>query len=99
VIGFTKSISIELGAFKIRVNALLPGLVEGERIRRVIEAKAQQNGISFSAQEQAMLHAASIKEYVTPQQLADMVVFTASPRAKTLSGQAISVCGDTKMLG
>ena len=34
-----------------------------------------------------------------PQQLADMVVFTASPRAKTISGQAISVCGDTNMLG
>jgi len=37
--------------------------------------------------------------HVTPQQLADMVVFAASPRAKTISGQAISVCGDTNMLG
>jgi NAD(P)-dependent dehydrogenase (short-subunit alcohol dehydrogenase family) len=99
VIGFTKSIAIELGAFKIRVNALLPGLVAGERIRRVIEAKAQQNRLSYGAQEQAMFQAVSIKEYVTPQQLADMVVFTASPLAKTLSGQAISVCGDTRMLG
>ena len=42
VIGFTKSIAIELGPFGIRVNALLPGLVAGDRIRRVIEAKAQQ---------------------------------------------------------
>jgi hypothetical protein len=41
----------------------------------------------------------SLKDYVTPQQLADMVVFTASPRSKTVSGQAISVCGDTNMLG
>ena len=39
------------------------------------------------------------KEPRTPQQLADMVVFTASPRGKTISGQALSVCGDTNMLG
>ena len=99
VIGFTKSIAIELGVYGIRVNALLPGLVAGDRIRRVIEAKAQQGGIAFTEQEQAMFRSVSIKDYVTPQQLADMVVFTASPRAKTISGQAISVCGDTNMLG
>jgi len=98
VIGFTKSIAMELGPFGIRVNALLPGLVAGDRIRRVIEAKAQQLGRSFEQQEAAMFQHTSIKEYVTPQQLADMVVFTASPRGKTISGQAISVCGDTNML-
>jgi NAD(P)-dependent dehydrogenase (short-subunit alcohol dehydrogenase family) len=99
VIGFTKSIAIELGPRGIRVNALLPGLVAGDRIRRVFEAKAQERGMSFAAVEAMMFQATSIKDYVTPQQLADMVVFTASPRAKTISGQAISVCGDTNMLG
>jgi NAD(P)-dependent dehydrogenase (short-subunit alcohol dehydrogenase family) len=98
VIGFTKSIAIELGPRGIRVNALLPGLVAGDRIRRVIEAKAQQAGVAFKEQEAAMFRNVSVKEYVTPQQLADMVVYTASPRAKTISGQAISVCGDTNML-
>ena len=71
----------------------------GDRIRRVIEAKAQQAGVAFTEQEASMFRSVSIKDYVTPQQLADMVVFTASPRAKTVSGQAISVCGDTNMLG
>lgn len=99
VIGFTKSIAIELGKDGIRVNALLPGLVAGDRIRRVIEAKAQQAGRSFKEQETAMFQYVSMKEYVTPQQLADMVVFTASPRGRTISGQAISVCADTNMLG
>jgi NAD(P)-dependent dehydrogenase (short-subunit alcohol dehydrogenase family) len=99
VIGFTKSIAIELGEFGIRVNALLPGLVAGDRIRRVFEAKAQQKGQSFAEIETMMFKATSIKDYVTPQQLADMVVFTSSRRAKTISGQAISVCGDTNMLG
>ena len=65
----------------------------------MFEAKAQQKGKSFKEVETMMFGATSIKDYVTPQQLADMVVFTASPRAKTISGQAISVCGDTNMLG
>ena len=99
VIGFTKSIAIELGPDGIRANALLPGLVAGDRIRRVIEAKAQQNGRNFKDQESFMLQFTSLHDYVTPQQLADMVVFTASPRGRTISGQAISVCGDTNMLG
>ena len=99
VVGFTKSIAIELGPLGIRVNALLPGLVAGDRIRRVIEAKAQQRGVSFAEQEAHMMQFTSLKEYVTPQQLADMVVFAASPRGRTVSGQAISVCGDTNMLG
>jgi NAD(P)-dependent dehydrogenase (short-subunit alcohol dehydrogenase family) len=99
VIGFTKTLAMELGPDGIRVNALLPGIVAGDRIRRVLEAKAQQRGVTFKEQEQFMLQFTSIKEYVTPQQLADLVVFTASPRARTISGQALSVCGDTNMLG
>ena len=41
----------------------------------------------------------SIKDYVTLQQLADQILFMCSPRGKTISGQAISICGDTQMLG
>ena len=48
--------------------------------------------------EKLALSFTSLKEYVTPQQLADLVAFVASPRGKTISGQALSVCGDTNML-
>jgi NAD(P)-dependent dehydrogenase (short-subunit alcohol dehydrogenase family) len=98
VIGFTKSIAIELGPDKIRVNALLPGIVAGDRQRRVLEAKSQVRGVSFKEMEQIAFSYTSIKDYVTPEQLADLVVFTASPRAATISGQSLSVCGDTNML-
>ncbi|GAC1327368.1 MAG: SDR family oxidoreductase [Beijerinckiaceae bacterium] len=99
VIGFTKSLSIELGPDNIRVNAILPGLVAGGRQRRVLEAKAQQRGISFAEMEKTAFSFTSIKDYVTPAQIADQVVFLCSTRGRTISGQAISICGDTRMLG
>jgi NAD(P)-dependent dehydrogenase (short-subunit alcohol dehydrogenase family) len=99
VIGFTKSLSIELGPDNIRVNAILPGLVAGDRQRRVLEAKAQQRGMSYAEMERTAFSYTSIKDYVTPDQLADQILFMCSPRGKTISGQAISICGDTQMLG
>jgi len=92
VIGFTKSLSIELGPDNIRVNAILPGLVAGDRQRRVLEAKAQQRGISYAEMERTAFS-------YTSEQNADQILFMCSPRGKTISGQAISVCGDTQMLG
>ena len=99
VIGLTKSLSIELGPDNIRVNAILPGLVAGDRQRRVLEAKAQQRGISYAEMERTAFSYTSIKDYVMPEQIADQILFMCSPRGKTISGQAISICGDTQMLG
>jgi NAD(P)-dependent dehydrogenase (short-subunit alcohol dehydrogenase family) len=98
VVGVTKTWAMELGEFGIRVNAILPGIVEGDRIRRVFEAKARERGITPDEQLALALRQASIKETVKPQQLADMIVFLASPLARTVSGQAISVDGDLQSL-
>lgn len=98
VIGLTKSLSIEGGADGVRVNAILPGLVAGERQTRVLTAKAEAKGLSFSEMEAEAFSYTSIKDYVTPHQIADQILYLASLRAKTISGQAISVCGDTQML-
>ena len=66
---------------------------------RVLRAKAEARGISFEEMERMAFSYTSIKEYVTAEQLADLVVFVASPRGRMISGQALSVCGDTGMLG
>ncbi|HZQ61684.1 MAG TPA: SDR family oxidoreductase, partial [Casimicrobiaceae bacterium] len=51
VIGFSRSLSMELGPDKIRVNALLPGIIAGERQQRVLTAKAKARGVSFEEME------------------------------------------------
>jgi NAD(P)-dependent dehydrogenase (short-subunit alcohol dehydrogenase family) len=98
VVGFTKSLAKELGPEGIRVNAIQPGIVEGERINRVFEAKAKARGISFEAMRDEALSYTSMRTSVTPQQLADQILFLCSPRGRTISGQAIAICGDTQML-
>ncbi len=98
VVGFTRSLAMELGEFGIRVNAILPGLVAGERIRRVIENKARALNRSFEDVQEQMLENVSLRTMVTAQQLADQILFLCSPRGRTISGQAISVCGDTQTL-
>ncbi len=98
VIGFTKTLSMELGEFGIRVNAIQPGAVEGERIRRVFEAKAKTRGITPDEMQGIALAQVSIKELIEPSHLADMIVYLASPLARTISGQAIAIDGDAQSL-
>ena len=98
VVGFTKSLAAELGPEGIRVNAIQPGIVDGERIRRVFENKARARGVSYEAIRDDALSVVSMRTMVTPQQIADAVVFMCSPRGSTISGQAVSICGDTQML-
>ena len=98
VVGFSKSLAAELGPDGIRVNAIQPGIVAGERIDRVMENKAKARGISPEAMLKEALSVVSMRTTVTPQQIADMIVFICSERGRTVSGQAISVCGNAEYL-
>ncbi len=98
VVGFTKSLAVELGSDRIRVNAILPGLVAGDRIRRVIEAKAQARGVSFREQEEEALRNVSLRSYVTPHDITNMALYLCSPFGATISGQALAVDGDMQSL-
>ncbi len=98
VIGFTKALSAELGEFGIRVNAILPGLVDGPRIQSVIANKARSHNISHEEMTARMFAGVSIKTFVNPEDIAKQIVFLASPFGRTISGQEVSICGDTRML-
>jgi NAD(P)-dependent dehydrogenase (short-subunit alcohol dehydrogenase family) len=94
VIGFTKSLSIELGRDGIRVNAILPGPVDGPRIRAVIKAKADAEGISENEMTERTVGVTSLKCFVTQQDIANMALYLASPFGRTISGQAMCVDAD-----
>jgi NAD(P)-dependent dehydrogenase (short-subunit alcohol dehydrogenase family) len=99
VVGLSKSLSMELGPDNIRVNAIQPGVVEGDRINRVIEAKAKAVGISFDEQKGISLDRVSMHRMVSPYDIANMALYLASPIGANITGQAISVCAGVEMLG
>ena len=98
VVGFSKSLAIELGPFGIRVNAILPGAVEGPRIRAVIASKAKaldipEKELSTRHEKQAVLG-----RLVTARDVANMALFAASDAAKNITGQELVVDGHTQAL-
>lgn len=98
VVGFTKTLAIELGSFGVRVNAILPGAVEGPRIRAVIAAKAQAMGQPVDALARSYEQQASMGRMVSARDIANMALFTASGAAGSVSGQALVVDGHTQAL-
>jgi NAD(P)-dependent dehydrogenase (short-subunit alcohol dehydrogenase family) len=98
VIGFTKSLAIELGPDDIRVNAILPGAVDGPRIRRVIAAKAEATGTSIEEMTRHYTEQASLGRLIDADDIARMAVFVAGPGGRNISGQALAVDGDTQAL-
>lgn len=98
VVGLTKSLAMELGPDAIRVNALCPGAVEGERIDRVIAAKAAARGISEAEMRAELTRDTSLRSFVTAQDIADMAVYLAGPSGARISGQALSIDGNIEVL-
>jgi len=98
VVGFTKSLAIELGPDKIRVNCIQPGAVDGPRIRRVIQAKAESVGVPYAEMEKRYVTQASLGRMVTEQDIANMILFVCSDAGQNVSGQALAVDADTQYL-
>jgi len=98
MIGLTKTWAMELGPYNIRVNAICPTSVSGERIEGVIDRDAAERGLTADQIRDVYQRQSSMRTFVTPQDVADMVVFLASDRAGKISGQAIAVDGNTEGL-
>ncbi len=99
VVGYTQSLAMEAGPDGVRVNCIQPGVVEGERQDRVIEAKAKARGVSFEEQRARSLSAVSLRRMVSAQDIANMALFLTSSAGQNISGQALSVCGNVETLG
>jgi NAD(P)-dependent dehydrogenase (short-subunit alcohol dehydrogenase family) len=98
VVGFTKSLAVEAGPDKVRVNAILPGIVEGERIERVIAAKAKAHGVSQETFRAKFLETTSLQSTVSAQDIASMALFLCTPAGAKITGQALAVDADVRYL-
>jgi len=98
VIGLTKTLAMELGGAGIRVNAICPGSVSGERINQVIEADAQIQGKSAEEIKELYVKHVSMKTFVEPEDVAHLALFLSSNYGRYISGQAIGLDGHTEGL-
>jgi NAD(P)-dependent dehydrogenase (short-subunit alcohol dehydrogenase family) len=96
VIGFTKSVAIEVGPHGVRCNAICPGSVAGARMDSVIEDEARHRGLDPAVVTDEYLSGQSIKRFVEPSEIADLCLFLASPASSMISGQAIGIDGHTE---
>ena len=88
--------ALELGADGIRTNVIAPGAVEGDRIRRVLQGRAETSGRTLDEVTADALGIQAVKRFVDPADIAAMAVFLASERAKSISGQTIAIDGDSQ---
>lgn len=92
--GLTDALAVELGEWGIRVNAVLPGLIDGPRGERVVREQADAAGIAPGTFLSAMLHNISLHSMIQVEEIAATVLFLASDQARHISGQSLGVCGN-----
>ena len=93
VMGLTKNVARELGQWNIRCNAILPGMVNNERGRKVIAEQAKKGGKTLAEAEEEYLKYISMRCWIDPVEVGDLAVFLASEKAKHITGQFIAVDG------
>ncbi|MCP5144560.1 MAG: SDR family oxidoreductase [Gammaproteobacteria bacterium] len=94
LVGFAKTLAMELGSFGITSNAILPGAVGGERFDRVIAGRAQLSGRSLAEEIEIGMTAQSIKRIVQPGHIADLALFLTTEAGRHISGQMLCIDGD-----
>jgi NAD(P)-dependent dehydrogenase (short-subunit alcohol dehydrogenase family) len=97
VVGLTEGLAKELGPEGIRVNSILPGPVTGERMQRVISARAKALNISLAQAEADEVRVVSLRRMTAPEDVASMALFLCMPAGSFISGQALSVCGNVEV--
>ena len=93
VIGLTKSLSQELGPQGIRVNAILPGTTETERVDQLMNARARKNDTTPEEEREKTAAGIPLKRIGTPEEFANTAVFLCAPAAGYINGVALPVDG------
>jgi NAD(P)-dependent dehydrogenase (short-subunit alcohol dehydrogenase family) len=90
-VGMTYGLALELAPLNIRVNAIAPGAVEGDRIDRVIAGQAEVRGLAVEDMRRSFVERSPLKRMTTADDIATLAVYLCSDAAKNLSGQCIAV--------
>jgi len=98
VVGLTKTLAMELGEAGVRVNAICPGPVLGERMAKVAAAEAEAKGVSEEEVRAGYVKQVSMQRFIEPKEIAEMVLFLSGPSGRSISGQALGVDGHTETL-
>jgi NAD(P)-dependent dehydrogenase (short-subunit alcohol dehydrogenase family) len=94
MIALTEAMAIELGPYGIRVNALSPGGVYGERLRKLTAAHMAASGMSEEEMLKPVLKNFSLGRFVEESEVASVAVFLASSDASAITGQVLPInCG------
>lgn len=96
LVGFTKTLSLELGPHGITANAIHPGAVQGPRIEQVMAGRAQVSGRTTAEETQLALANQAVNRFVDPADIAALAVFLAGPHGRSISGQSFPIDGDSK---
>ena len=98
LIGLTQSVAMEAGEAHIRVNAVLPGVVAGERQARVHAARARTLGISDEEMHRRTVMNVSLRRKIEQREVADLVLYLCSEAGSGVSGMSLGVCGNVETM-
>lgn len=91
ILAFSDTLALELGDDGIRVNAIAPGGVDGDRVRAVLQARAELSGRDLEAETQDAMRNQTLKQFVDPADIAALCLFLTSDSAKSITGQTIAI--------
>lgn len=97
LIALTRTLATEVGSYNIRVNAIAPGPVSGNRMKRVIEERARSTGQSIAKTEESYFRALALGRMVEEEDVARMALFLASKEGDNITGQVFNVCSGYKL--
>ena len=98
VIGFTKTLAMELGESNIRVNAVCPGALNGDRMDRVVRDEALASGRTQPEVREVITQSNSLRTFIDPEEIVSMILFLCSSAGSKISGQAVTIDGHTETM-
>lgn len=93
VAAWGKCLATELGGFGITVNNVLPGYTDTDRLRSLVKGRATKQGVDEDKIRQDIMAATPVGRFGTPEEIASVVAFLASPAAAYVNGINVPVDG------